>query len=214
MRGAGPGRWVGRSVPGLALVVSGLGGLALALPASPAAADTYGPQAQCVMSVSPTSLYPGQSFQVTVTVGPGSLPVATTAAVMVGGSSVPLGTITVPTTGTSSATLIAPTSLTPGLHTISVNGCGAVLADGLTVQPSTAPASSSVIPTAAPVTPAAAPAAAAVVPVAGAAAPVTAASSGLAFTGADVVTTVAAGAGAIGLGGVFVLVGRKRRSRG
>ncbi len=189
-------------------MVSGLGGLALALPAASAAADTYGPQAQCVMSVSPTSVYPGQPFQVTVTVGPGSLPTATTAAVMVGGSSVPLGTITVPTTGTSSATLTAPTSLTPGLHTISVNGCGAVLADGLIVQPSTAPASSTVTPTAA------TPAAAAVVPVAGAAAPVTAASSGLAFTGADVVTTVAAGAGAIGLGGAFVLVGRKRRSRG
>ena len=38
------------------------------------------------------------------------------------------------------------------------------------------------------------------------------AASGLAFTGADVAVTTAAGAAAIGLGGAFVLVSRRRRA--
>lgn len=213
-RGGGGGGWghrIRRAAPGLALVASSLGGLAVWLPAPPAAAQSYGPQAQCVMSVNPTSLYAGQSFTVMVTVGPGSLPAETTAPVMISGSTVPLATIAVPTTGSVSATVTVPPSLGPGLHTVTVQACSATLAGSLYVIPSTAPASSTVTPSAAP---SAAPSAgSSVIPQATVATPVTAASSGLAFTGADVVVTVAAGAVAIGAGGAFVLIGRRRRSR-
>lgn len=195
-----------RVVPGLVMVASTAGGLALSLPASPAAAQAYGPQAQCVMTVDPTAVYAGQSFTVVVTVGPGSLPAGATAPILISGSTVPLGSIAVPTTGAVSTTLTAPTSIGPGLHTITVQACSAVLATSVVVQPSTAP-SSAVAPLPSPaVAPLVAPRVAAAVST-------PPPSSGLAFTGTDAAATAAVGAAAVGAGGAIVLIGRRRRSR-
>lgn len=187
-----------RAVPGLVLAASSVGALALCLPASPAAAQAYGPQAQCVLTVDPTAVYAGQSFTVLVTVGPGSLPAGMSAPILISGSAAPLGTIAVPTTGSVRATLTAPTSIGPGLHTITVEACSAILATSVTVQPSTAASSAVATP---------------VIPRVAAAAAAPAASSVLAFTGTDVVASVALGAVTIGAGGALVLVGRRRRSQ-
>lgn len=196
--GAGRLSGIRRAVPGLVLAASSVGALALCLPASPAAAQAYGPQAQCTMSVDPTAVYAGQSFNVLVTVGPGSLPAGMSAPILISGSTVPLGTIAVPTTGSVSATLTAPTSIGPGLHTITVEACSAILATSVTVQPATAASSAVATP---------------VIPRVAAAVPAPVTSSALAFTGTDVVASVSLGAVAIGVGGALVLIGRKRRGQ-
>jgi hypothetical protein len=153
--------------------------------ASPASATAaYGPVVCSESaSISPSTVAPGGSFTLSLTGGCAN----DTFTVVLHSSPVTLGTITTNASGSGSAGFSVPANTAGGDHTVT-----AADASGNS-------ASVAIVITAAATAVTAAPAAAAKHP--------------LPFTGAQIAGLVAAGAVAIGLGGLLVLVTRRRKAR-
>jgi LPXTG-motif cell wall-anchored protein len=167
----------------LAFVLSGAALGAVVATAAPAGAQQYPPE-PCIVTVSDSTVEPGQTIDITAGVfSPG-----TEITVTMTPDSVVLGTATVGESGTAALSAVVPATVAAGEHTIAVNGVGCA---AVTVSITAAPAT-----TVAP---------------AGAASP--SASGDLPRTGGDTFPVARVGGALVAFGAGLVLLARQRRRR-
>jgi LPXTG-motif cell wall-anchored protein len=168
----------------LAFVLSGAALGAVVATAAPAGAQQYPPE-PCIVTVSDSTVEPGQTIDITAGVfSPG-----TEITVTMTSDSVVLGTATVGESGTAALSAVVPAGVAAGEHTIAVNGVGCA---AVTVSITAAPATT--------VTPAGA-------------APRSSASGDLPRTGGDTFPVARVGGALVAFGAGLVLLARQRRRR-